>query len=143
MEALFPGSTAGERRFATRFVEWADRTSLELGAFTVTPFEVVHASGAPPYALRVACGGKVVAYSGDTEWTDTLLEAAREADLFIAEALFFDRRVRYHLDRATLAAERARLTCRRLVLTHMGEDMLGRLADLGVEAAADGREIAV
>ena len=143
MEALFPGSTAVERRFATRFVEWADRTPLELGAFTVTPFEVVHASGAPPYALRVACGGKVVAYSGDTEWTDTLLEAAREADLFIAEALFFDRRVRYHLDWATLAAERARLTCRRLVLTHMGEDMLGRLADLGVEAAADGREIAV
>ena len=143
MEALFPGSTAVERRFATRFVEWADRTPLELGAFTVTPFEVVHASGAPPYALRVAAGGKVVTYSGDTEWTDALLEAAREADLFIAEALFFDKRVKYHLDFTTLAAERARLTCRRLVVTHMGEDMLRRVGELGVEVAEDGLEFVV
>ncbi len=143
MEVLFPGSSAVERKFALRFVELRDRTPLPLGAFTVTPFEVVHASGAPPYALRVAAGGKVVAYSGDTEWTDALLEAAREADLFIAEALFFDKRVKYHLDFTTLAAERARLACRRLVLTHMGEDMLRRVAELGVEAAEDGRELVV
>ena len=143
MEVLFPGSSAVERKFAVRFVELCDRTPLPLGAFTVTPYEVVHASGAPPYALRVAAGGKVVAYSGDTEWTDALLEAARDADLFIAEALFFDKRVKYHLDFTTLAAERARLACRRLVLTHMGEDMLRRVAALGVEAAEDGREIAV
>ncbi len=143
MEVLFPGSTAVERRFVTRFVEWADRTPLHLGPFTVTPFEVVHASGAPPYALRVSCGGKVVTYSGDTEWTDALLEAARDADLFIAEALFFDKRVKYHLDFQTLAAERARLACRRLVVTHMGEEMLARLGELGIEAAEDGREITV
>jgi len=143
MEVLFPGSSAVERRFVTRFVEWVDRTPLDLGAFTVTPFEVVHASGAPPYALRVAAGGEVVAYSGDTEWTDALLEAAREADLFIAESLFFDKRVKYHLDFTTLAAERARLGCRRLVVTHMGEDMLRRVGELGVEAAEDGRELTV
>ena len=143
MEVLFPGSSAVERKFALRFVELRDRMPVALGAFTVTPFEVVHASGAPPYALRVAAGGKVVAYSGDTEWTDALLEAAREADLFIAEALFFDKRVKYHLDFTTLAAERARLACRRLVLTHMGEDMLRRVAELGVEAAEDGRELTV
>ena len=143
MEILFPGSSTVERKFAVRFVELRDRMPLPLGAFTVTPFEVVHASGAPPYALRVAAGGKVVAYSGDTEWTDALLEAAREADLFIAEALFFDKRVKYHLDFTTLAAERARLACRRLVLTHMGEDMLRRVAELGVEAAEDGRELTV
>lgn len=143
MEVLFPGSSAVERKFAVRFVELRDRTPLPLGVFTVTPFEVVHTSGAPPYALRVAAGGKVVAYSGDTEWTDALLEAAREADLFIAEALFFDKRVKYHLDFTTLAAERARLTCRRLVVTHMGEDMLRRVGELGVEAAEDGRELVV
>jgi len=143
MEVLFPGSATVERRFAVRFVEWADQIPLALGAFTVTPFEVVHASGAPPYALRVAAGGRVVAYSGDTEWTDALIDAARDADLFIAEALFLDRRVRYHLDYRTLEAARTRLGCRRLVVTHMGEEMLARAAELGIEAAEDGGEIAV
>ena len=39
------------------------------------------ASGAPAYALRVEYGGKVISYSGDTEWTDTLIDASRGADL--------------------------------------------------------------
>jgi len=140
---LFPGSTAVERRFVTRFVELADRVDHALGPFTVTPFPVVHASGAPPFALRLMCEGKVIAYSGDTEWTETLVDAARAADLFIAEALFVDKRVKFHLDVATLLANRARLGCRRLVLTHMSDDVLGRLEELGVEAAEDGRELVV
>jgi ribonuclease BN (tRNA processing enzyme) len=143
MEALFPGSTSVERRFETRFLELADRTPIAVGTVRVTGFEVSHASGAPPFALRVAGEGKVVAYSGDTEWTESLIEAARGADLFIAEALFYDRRVKYHLDLATLLQHRARLDCRRLVLTHMGEEMLARLDGLAVEAAQDGLQLLV
>jgi ribonuclease BN (tRNA processing enzyme) len=143
MEVLFPGSTTVERRFGTRFVEWSDRAPQVLGPFTVTPFPVVHASGAPPFALRLACDGKVIAYSGDTEWTEALVEAARATDLFIAEAYFVDKRVKFHLDVQTLLAHRERLDCRRLVLTHMSDDVLGRLAELGVEAAEDGRELEV
>jgi ribonuclease BN (tRNA processing enzyme) len=114
---------------------------VEVGPVRVTGFGVVHASGAPPFALRVAGEGKVVAYSGDTEWTESLIGAARGADLFIAEALVYDKRVKYHLDLATLLQHRARLDCRRLVVTHMGEDMLARLDGLPVEAAEDGKEL--
>ncbi|MGH7345121.1 MAG: MBL fold metallo-hydrolase, partial [Candidatus Rokuibacteriota bacterium] len=53
MEALFPGSTRVERRFETRFVELADRVPIDIGPVTVTGFVVSHASGAPPFALRV------------------------------------------------------------------------------------------
>jgi ribonuclease BN (tRNA processing enzyme) len=141
MEVFFPGSTRVERKFDTRFVELADRVSVEVGPVRVTGFGVVHASGAPPFALRVAGEGKVVAYSGDTEWTESLIDAARGADLFIAEALVYDKQVKYHLDLATLLQHRARLDCRRLVVTHMGEDMLARLDGLPVEAAADGKEL--
>jgi ribonuclease BN (tRNA processing enzyme) len=51
-----------------------------------------------PFALRFECDGKVLAYTGDTEWTENLLAVGRDADLLIAEALFFERRVKYHLD---------------------------------------------
>jgi len=143
MEALFPGSTRVERKFDTRFAELADRVPLAVWPVSVTGFEVSHASGAPPFALRVTGEGKVVTYSGDTEWTESLIEAARGADLFVAEALFYDKRVKYHLDLATLLQHRARLDCRRLVLTHMGEDMLARLDGLEVEAAEDGKQLSV
>ena len=141
MEVFFPGSTRIERKFETQFIELADRVPVDVGPVQVTAFDVSHASGAPPFAIRVAAGGKVVAYSGDTEWTESLLDAARGADLFIAEALFYDKRVRYHLDLATLMEHRPRLECRRVVLTHMGEDVLARLDGLAIEAAEDGKQL--
>ena len=143
MEALFPGSSRVARRFPTRFVELPEREALDLGPCAGTAFPGGHPSGATPSALRLACDGRVVAYSGDTEWTPALLDAARGADLFIAEALFFDRPVKYHLDFRTLMAHRDELACGRLVLTHMGEDMLGRLDGLGVEWADDGKVFVV
>ncbi len=141
MEVFFPGSSRVERRFALRFLEWCAGTPLELAGVTTTPFEVVHASGATAYALRLACEGKVVAYSGDTEWTDVLLDAARDADLFVAEALFVDKHIKFHLDLTTLLARRALLACRRLVVTHMNDDTLRRLPALDVEPAFDGKTI--
>jgi len=138
MEVLFPGSAQTERRFRLDFLELPERTATRVGAATLTAYAVRHASGAPAYALRVACGGRVVSYSGDTEWTDTLVEVADGADLFICEAYFFDKAVRYHLAYSTLRANRARLRCRRLILTHLSADMLARLAEVDEQVAADG-----
>jgi ribonuclease BN (tRNA processing enzyme) len=143
LEVFFPGSTRIERKFETRFVELADRVAVEVGPVHVTGYEVSHASGAPPFALRITGEGKIVTYSGDTEWTESLVDAARGADLFIAEALSYDKRIRYHLDLATLLEHRSRLDCRRLILTHMGEDVLARLDGLAVEAAEDGKQLLV
>ena len=143
MEVFFPGSSQIERRFDVRFTELTDQKTLPLGSISVTPFGVVHASGAPPFALRVAGEGKIVAYSGDTEWTDSLIDVARGADLFIAEAYFFDKAVKFHLDLATLLRHRAELDCRRLIVTHMSEDMLRRRDALEVETAEDGKLVVV
>ena len=143
MEVFFPGSSQAQREFATGFVELAEGTPTSVGPLRVTPYQVVHACGAPPYALRVEVGGRVIVYSGDTEWTDRLIPAAAGADLFICEAYFYDKQVRFHLDYATLMRNRSRLDCKRLVVTHMSSDMLAHLADLSVEAASDGFEVSL
>jgi ribonuclease BN (tRNA processing enzyme) len=141
MEVLFPGSSNAEREFDSEFVELPDGVETFIGSVSVTAHGVVHASGAPAYALRIACDGRVIAYSGDTEWTDALVRAAQGADLFICEAYFFQKRMKFHLDYGTLMAHRAQLGCRRLVLTHMSADMLRRLDDVEVECAEDGKSI--
>jgi len=140
-EALYPGATAVERAFATTFVELSERTACELGPALITPFEVRHSSGAPCYALRVEYGGKVIAYSGDTEWTDALIDVAHGADLFVCECNFYDLKAPGHLDYLTLAEQRPRINCDRIVLTHMSEQMLARAADVELETAADGAVI--
>jgi len=123
MEVLFPGSSNVQRRFGVHVVEHVDRRTLELGPLRVTPYEVRHASGAPAYALRVDGPQNSVAYSGDTEWTDALLDAADSVDLFLCEGYGLAP-VRWHLDLDTLARHRDQLTCRRLVLTHLSASAL-------------------
>ncbi len=91
--------------------------------------------------MRVEYGEKIVAYSGDTQWTDALLKAANGADLFVAEAYFFEKQIRFHLDFRTLESHRMQLGCRRLVLTHMSEDMLRRRKDVAIECAHDGNDL--
>lgn len=141
MEVLFPSSAAVQQKFSIEFIELADKISLSIGPLMVTPYQVIHASGAPPYALRVTCAGKVITYSGDTEWTEALIQAARSADLFICEAYFFDKEVKYHLDYKTLMKHRPELGCQRLIVTHMNEEMLTKLSRVEVEAAEDGKRI--
>ena len=79
MEAFFPGSTSISRKFSVEFIELVEGQAMRVGPATVTAFPVVHASGAPPAALRVEYGGRIITYSGDTEWTETLVDAARGA----------------------------------------------------------------
>jgi ribonuclease BN (tRNA processing enzyme) len=139
METLFPGSGQGHRRFPVEVTELApDGTPARLGAATVRGWQVEHACGAPPLALRVELGGASFAYSGDTQWTPALADAARGADLFAAEAYTFDRPIRYHLDYRTLRDHLGDIRAERLVLTHMSTGMLSRLADADLPAAYDG-----
>jgi hypothetical protein len=70
----------------------------------------------------------VLTYTGDTEWVDTLLAAGHDADLLIAEAYCFERKVRFHLDYVTLREKLPMIGAKRLILTHMSPDMLGRVS---------------
>ncbi len=141
MEVLFPGSSTASRRFEVQFLELAEDVPAALGPFRVTPFEVLHACGAPPFALRLELDGRIITYSGDTEWTDRLVAAASGADLFICEAYFYEKRVPFHLDYSTLMQHRSELDCKSIVLTHMSSDMLRHVPELALQAAHDGLEL--
>ena len=68
------------------FGAWVDGQTEILGRVTITPYKVLHPIEA--YALRVRepSTGKVITYSGDTDYTPNLVEAARDADILFAEA---------------------------------------------------------
>jgi ribonuclease BN (tRNA processing enzyme) len=139
MEALFENSSKTKQRFELSVVALSPRETRTFGAVTVTPFPVVHGeSGGPFLAYRIEAEGRVIAYSADTEWTETLVPLARDADLFIVEAYTYDKVVKNHLSLKTLEAHLPEINPKRLVLTHMSDDMLGRIDTLDHTAASDG-----
>jgi ribonuclease BN (tRNA processing enzyme) len=110
----------------------------------VTAFPVRHDERAGPcLAYRIESGGKTFCYSGDTEWTDTLVEAAQDADLFVCECYTFDAPRKSHMALSVLRQHLPRVNAKRVLLTHLGEDMLARLPGLDFEAAADGMSVEI
>jgi ribonuclease BN (tRNA processing enzyme) len=138
MECLFPGSAQVGRRFEVTVTELSPGRAQEVAGVTARSWEGRHPSGAPALILRLAIGGAVIAYTGDTAWTPAIAAASERADLLIAEAYYWDKPVPHHLRYADLAEREHEITARRIILTHMSADMLDRQPPPGLEPAHDG-----
>lgn len=92
---------------------------LDLGGLAVRFAPARHSL--PGYALSITGAGKLV-FSGDTAWTEELVELASGADLFLSEASGQDQDAEYLQDThltARQAGEAARQAgANRLMLTH-------------------------
>ncbi|MBV8393774.1 MAG: MBL fold metallo-hydrolase [Alphaproteobacteria bacterium] len=137
-EAIFAGSTAIEPKHAFEVRELALHERIEVNGLAVTPYLMKHYSGAPSYALRIETEGKILTYSGDTEWVEELIPAATNADLFICEAYFFDKAMKYHVDYTTLMNHLPQIAAKRTIITHMSAELLSRQGEVKLEAASDG-----
>lgn len=144
-EVFFPGSSRTEWKFALTVVEVPCGEPWTCEGLELVSREVVHPSGAPSTGVRLRLGDRLLAYSGDTEWTDALYEIAAGADLFICECYKRDGTPVYHMSLDQIAAHRAGLRAGRIMLTHMSEEMLaatGAARELGFEIAHDGLVVA-
>jgi ribonuclease BN (tRNA processing enzyme) len=112
-----PGTLAG----AAALSAFAAGESFEAGPLRVDTWPLPHS--VPNAGLRLEAGGRVLAYTGDTGPSAAIVELARGADLFLAEASFPERvpaDSARHLSSALQAGEHAASAgARRLVLTHL------------------------
>lgn len=140
-QALYPRAEPRQWGFSLDIREIPPDGATQIGPLSVSAKEMDHPSGAPSLGLRVEHGGKAVAYSGDTAWTETLVDLARGADLLLVECSGALEPIPHHLDWAGLRENLPALAAGRIVLTHMseaaralGDDMRAR----GVELADEG-----
>lgn len=137
-EALFPGSHVMKPRFPYEYVEMQPNRANAVAGLSVTPYEALHTPETLPTMLRVEAGGFVVAYSGDTDWTDSLERLADGADLLVMECYYYDKPIKMHMNYATFRAHRDRLRAKSIVLTHMSAEMLAHADRIPETCAHDG-----
>jgi ribonuclease BN (tRNA processing enzyme) len=143
-ERAFAATFPGERAlpFPLALHELTIGAPNRVGELDITPFHVRHDDRAGPcLAHRIELDGRTICYSGDTEWVDTLFEAARDTDLFICECYMYEKPVRAHLALSILRQHLPAIGAKRVILTHMSEDMLSRLREVEYETADDGKVI--
>jgi ribonuclease BN (tRNA processing enzyme) len=112
-----PGTLAG----AAALSAFAAGESFEVGPVRVDTWPLPH--WVPNAGLRLEAGGRVLAYTGDTGPSAAIVELARAADLFLAEASFAEQvpaAAASHLSSARQAGEAATAAgAGRLLLTHL------------------------
>lgn len=139
LNVFFPGAADQERSFELSFIELSVCQPVPVGPLKVTSYPVRHREQTIPQALRVEVEDKIVSYSGDSEWTESLLDVSKHADLFICEAYTYEKKKKAHLGYRDIETHFNALTCKRLLLTHMSDEMLAHIQDIDIEGAVDGK----
>lgn len=114
-----------------------------VAAIEVFPFRVPHQTHDISLGLRVAYQGKQILFSGDSAWSELFVDHARGVDLFLCECSFYNEEPGMHVSYQALHANLPRLECRRIVITHLGDEMLARKDELSVTVADDGMVIEI
>jgi ribonuclease BN (tRNA processing enzyme) len=121
---------------ACRLHDFVPGDHFEIGPFRVQTWALPHF--VPSAGLRLTAGEQVVAYTGDTGPSADILDLARDADLFIAEASYPEqvpeRAARFLSSARQAGTDAARAGAHRLVLTHLGP---GSDPEPAVRAARD------
>jgi ribonuclease BN (tRNA processing enzyme) len=136
--AMYRDLSSQAMPFELRFVEVTPGLRAPLDGVELSPFAVPHQQTELSLGYRLSLEGKTILYSGDSGWTETLVSQSRGTDLFICECCFYETRVDFHLDYPRIAENRHRFGCRRLVLTHIGREVLAHRDEIPEEIGHDG-----
>lgn len=138
MRLIFPGPEDPRKGFWPEFRALSPGVPAHVGDLSVEAFPAAHSAMTNPLSLRIGLGGRVIAYSGDTEWSEALPLVSEGADLFICETFEYRKKAGNHLSFLTLKEHLPELRCKRIILTHLGESMLERCGSIEIECARDG-----
>lgn len=137
---LYPGTDLIEG-IQVKFLEFEDG-DLNLATFVkISILPVIHKEEALPHGVKLEVMDKIIAFSGDTGWNDNIPALSNRSDVFICECTSYNKELSGHLNYQVLLKNISLLNTRRLVLSHLGEDLLANRGNVKHELAEDGKEI--
>jgi len=125
-------------RFPREFNEMQPGQTLTKEDLRIEALEMDHGTQGPSLGYRVHWLGRLVSYTGDTRWNDQLVDLAEGSDLFLCECFFYDSDLAAHVRYRDLLEHRDRLKTKRVLLWHLGPEMLMNLERVDMEIARDG-----
>jgi ribonuclease BN (tRNA processing enzyme) len=137
-ETMYKETAAEPLPFHLEFIEITPERSITFKDFRIEVFPVPHLQNPSSYGCAITAGERKIVYSGDSGWTEAFIPHTQEADLFLCECTFFESRSETHLDYPRIVENVGRLGAKRIVLTHVGEEVLARKSEVALETAEDG-----
>ena len=144
MRTMFPHFELDKIKHKLKFIVLEPGESKRLGKFKVSAIRSPHTKPEISLSLRIDTDGKSVVFSGDSGWNDALVEFSAGADLFLCECTYYDStQLKFHLNYPLLKANRDKFKVGRMVLTHLGREVLSREDEIALEVGYDGMKIEI
>jgi ribonuclease BN (tRNA processing enzyme) len=140
-EVMYPDSASEPLPYPIEYVEVFPNRNLRLGGFEIIPFPVPHQDQPISLGFELLVDGRKIVYTGDSGWTEEFVSRTQGADLFICECTFFETRMDTHMDYPRIIENLGRLKAKRIILTHLGEEVQNRWQEIDLELAYDGLSI--
>jgi len=137
-ELTYTDTAANGLPFNLSFVDALPGVAIETKDIRITPFSVPHQALPQSLGCEIIAGGRKIVYSGDSGWTEELPAHTKDADLFLCECTFFESRNDTHLDYPRIMENRARFGAKRILLTHLGQEVLEHRDEVDLDMADDG-----
>ena len=123
--------------FQIDYVTLEPGTRTCLAGLDVEAFHVPHSEELVCLGYRITGSGASLLFSGDSAWTPEFVSRSRGTDLFLCECCSMEPEAPVHVSYRDIVAHREELGCKRLVLTHLGDDVRAS-GGVRVERASDG-----
>jgi ribonuclease BN (tRNA processing enzyme) len=139
--AMYKEAAARPTTFPIRFQTLVADQNVAIGSVAIEPFAVPHQEREPSLGLKVRLDGRTILYSGDSGWTEDFVRRTADVDLFLCECCYWETEVDFHINYPEFARHRKRIPARRLLLSHLGREVLEKLDRVEEECARDGMVI--
>jgi ribonuclease BN (tRNA processing enzyme) len=139
--AMYKETASRPTTFPIRFQTLVADQNVRIGSVAIEPFAVPHQEREPSLGLKVRLDGRTILYSGDSGWTDDFVRRTADVDLFLCECCYWETEVNFHINYPQFALQRERIRARRVLLSHLGREVLDKLDRVKEECARDGMVI--
>ena len=144
MATMFAHYAIDKLRPKLKWVVLQPGSSTRMGKYRVRAIRSPHTKPDISLSVRIDSVGKSVVFSGDSGWNDELVKLSDGADLFICECTYFEsNELAFHLNYPLLAANRGKFNVRRMILTHLGREVLNHENEIAIEMGFDGMKIEI
>ena len=138
--AYEPSVLAPEKRnFVINVLELLPGEQTNIGSLKLTTFPADHQDPPEqPLCLQFSTQTTSVAFSGDTQICEGLMDAANNVDLLVAECSGLKHPIGRHCAWEDWEALLPKMTCKRLLLSHLNEQVRNQIPQLLAKAPSQG-----
>jgi ribonuclease BN (tRNA processing enzyme) len=144
MRTMFSRFNLNDIRSKVKWIVLEPGKSVKLVGLQLSTIRSPHTKPDISLSVKIVADGKTFVFSGDSGWNDELVKFSAGANLLLCECTYFEsEHLRFHMNYPELARNRDRFNVKRMILTHLGRELINHTPDIEIEMGFDGMKLEI